>query len=256
MLKQKLLETGYFIDNSYLDSYIELVNNNVSTEYQSFVTQSHHIVPISYFKRRNLDVDNSSQNRVTLRFKDHVIAHYLLYFCSLDRFDRYSNMCAINHLCGLSKYRHIDFDIDALELDKIQEMYTKSRKHFAEQMKGKFCGELNPARRPEVKAKISAAKKGHSVSDETRRLISIGNKGKKRKPYNYTESGYNSLVQSMLGDKNPSKREDIRKLNSIAHKGKIRVTNGVKNKTISPEELDLYIAKGYKRGLIQHLNKQ
>lgn len=256
MLKLQLLDTGYFIDNSYLDDYVQLISSNATTQYESFVTQSHHIIPTSYFKRRHIAVDNSAHNRVTLKFKDHIIAHYLLYFCSIDKFDQYSNMCAINHLCGFAKERSIDFDISTLQLDKIQQMYSESRKHFVQQMTGRFCGDLNPARRLEVRAKISAAKKGHLVSDETRRLISLKNKGKKRKPYNYTDLGYSNLVQSKLGDKNPAKREDVRKLNSEAHKGKIRVTNGVENKTISPQQFEEYIAKGYWRGLIQHLNKQ
>jgi hypothetical protein len=47
-LKQKLLSTNYFIDNNYLDQYVELVSQ--PTEKAAFKTQSHHIIPKTYFK--------------------------------------------------------------------------------------------------------------------------------------------------------------------------------------------------------------
>lgn len=45
-LKNKLLETGIFIDNEWLDKYVELVVSNQGTSYTRFKTQNHHIIPV------------------------------------------------------------------------------------------------------------------------------------------------------------------------------------------------------------------
>ena len=49
----------------------------------------------------------------------------------------------------------------------------------SESMKGKMVGDKNPARQPEVRAKISAARKGHEVTPETREKLSKANIGRK-----------------------------------------------------------------------------
>lgn len=59
--KTQLLNTGYFVDNNYLDSYLELINASKSNQcYQ----EKHHIINEAYFKKLNLPVDNSELNTV------------------------------------------------------------------------------------------------------------------------------------------------------------------------------------------------
>ena len=89
-LKQKLINTGYFIDNEYLDKYLDLIYNHEvdSTHY----SENHHVIPVALYKLNNdgcsrrkaekfakVDLDNFE---VLLLYKDHCLAHYLLYFCT------------------------------------------------------------------------------------------------------------------------------------------------------------------------------
>lgn len=81
-LKYKLLETGLFIDNNYLDKYVQHVltqNQLVHVNYQS---EKHHIIPRCYFVELHKPVDNSSENIVDLMRSDHCIAHVLLSLCA------------------------------------------------------------------------------------------------------------------------------------------------------------------------------
>ena len=49
----------------------------------------------------------------------------------------------------------------------------------SEIMKGKLVGDKNPSKRPEVREKISAARKGHEVTPETREKLAKANIGRK-----------------------------------------------------------------------------
>lgn len=198
--KLDLIKTGYFIDNEYLDRYVKLLFENVHTSYQRNKTNEHHIITVSYFKHRNIEVDNTEDNKVTLLFKDHVLAHYYLYLCTLNEEDKYSNACALNQLTGLSKRRGISFNIDDLSLPDLQKIYEESKRHFTESMRGRFVGDKNPAKRPEVRKKISEAKNGHPVTPETnnRRAIEAmrkANIGSDKS--SLTSEGYKSIVISM-----------------------------------------------------------
>lgn len=244
-IAQFLLSTSYFIQNEYFDKYVDLINSNLYTEKQKFKTNSHHIIPVSYFKHRNLEVDNSNNNKINLLFKDHVLAHYYLYFCSSTGIDKYSNLCAIKHLCGLCKSKNIQFNIDDLNLDNLQQMYEEGKQYFSDMMKGRLCGDKNPAKRPEVGRKISDARKGHPVNLETRRAIEAMRKANTGSDKSrFTEQGYRNLVEKMkkkYAMQNPETVEKMRK--SVT--GLRRVTNGVENKTIKPELLQEYIDKGF-----------
>ena len=71
-LKDKLLRTDLFVDNSYLDQYIQLVY-----EYKTDAayTEIHHILQRNYYKYTNQQLDNSKSNTVRLAYKDHCKAH-------------------------------------------------------------------------------------------------------------------------------------------------------------------------------------
>ena len=123
--KETLLKTGYFVDNEYLDMYVDLIYKNKDTSYVRNATNNHHIIPKSYYKRLKKPINNSSENIVTVLFKDHVLAHYYLYLCTLNEEDKYSNACVLNHLTGLSKRRGINFNIDDLSLTELQKYMKK-----------------------------------------------------------------------------------------------------------------------------------
>ena len=80
-LKQKLLNTGLFLNNKYLDEYLNLMlKNNTNVGY----VEKHHILQRSYFKKNKLPIDNSDSNIANLSYRDHCKAHWLLYFCTVD----------------------------------------------------------------------------------------------------------------------------------------------------------------------------
>ena len=104
-VKAKLLELGY-IDNEYLDKYLELLEQNLTTPKNSRSTQAHHVIPTRDFKENSthykdrgngycwqmtvnkaeLDKDNF---RINLLYKDHLRAHNLLALCrDLDEIQR------------------------------------------------------------------------------------------------------------------------------------------------------------------------
>ena len=71
-LKQKLLNTGLFLDNKYLDEYLNLMlKNNTNVGY----VEKHHILQRSYFKKNKLPIDNSDSNIANLSYRDHCKAH-------------------------------------------------------------------------------------------------------------------------------------------------------------------------------------
>lgn len=84
MTKEKLLATNCFIDNEYLDQYLELVNSSTTG------TEVHHILPRSYFKELEIKIDNSDDNLVKLSFADHCKAHWLLYYCTIGKLKKAS----------------------------------------------------------------------------------------------------------------------------------------------------------------------
>lgn len=89
-LRQKLLNTGLFIDNAYLEDYLNLVLNY--NQPRNCYTEKHHIIQVAYYKHlykcksreeaekwAELDQDNACIN---LLYMDHCKAHWLLYFCT------------------------------------------------------------------------------------------------------------------------------------------------------------------------------
>lgn len=82
-LKDRLLDTKYFIENTYLEEYLMLVRTNKNTK-SNYNTQSHHIIPKGYFKTLMVPIDNSEKNLVNLLYKDHIRAHWLLFNCTVD----------------------------------------------------------------------------------------------------------------------------------------------------------------------------
>ena len=52
-LKRKLLESNLVENSSYLDKYVEVIMRNIQTAAEKFRTQSHHIIPTSFFREYN-----------------------------------------------------------------------------------------------------------------------------------------------------------------------------------------------------------
>lgn len=101
-LKSRLLSHEGFIDNEHLDSYVRLVERNRRTLKRSRSTNLHHVVPRSWYKLHNQEVDNSLPNLVNLQYRDHVLAHYYLCLCTAEQL-KYANELALLLLISRKK---------------------------------------------------------------------------------------------------------------------------------------------------------
>lgn len=118
------------LDQSAFDEYLELVSKPDDVEY----TEKHHICPRSMYPEYN----KCDWNIVKLSYYNHVRAHYLL----------------------ARMYENQEMNW-AYSLMMLVEAEDKQRHLFSRA----FCGENNPAKRSEVREKISKAKTGISRPD-------------------------------------------------------------------------------------------
>lgn len=128
-LKTRLLNTGVFVDNEYLDKYIDVVATNALTSRTVYSMQRHHILPVAYFKKLQLPVDNSDSNLVLLAYKDHVLAHYYLTFCTVDWL-RGKTASAFMLLTALTDYNN-EREL-VLDLPRLEELYQYGLQNRAE----------------------------------------------------------------------------------------------------------------------------
>ena len=128
-VKQTLLNHNGFIDNEYLDLYCRLVERNVRTQIRHGVTNSHHIIPKSWFKLNKQTVDNTQSNLVNLVYREHVLAHYYLCLCTTDEL-QFANELALMCLLNRKKLNVVDKQlVMGLPLyNNIYEHYKQLRK--------------------------------------------------------------------------------------------------------------------------------
>ena len=126
MTKQELLKTNYFIDNEYLDQYLELIKMNSDAKY----LERHHILPKAYYRLKSLKVDNTKNNIIKLSFANHCKAHWLLYFCTKDEL-KYANQTAFAIMIN-SLVKHIkDYtETDFTELQKLKDLLVCDSNSF------------------------------------------------------------------------------------------------------------------------------
>lgn len=244
-LKQLLLNYKLVVDNEYLDQYILLVKNNRTTPKEKFKTQRHHIIPVAYYQHKYslsgrkealLYAKQDSANfEINLKFKDHLLAHYLLCLCAKDDWFKFSNSNMLsftlpnftkvdfnsaeflNSLDNFQaiyefacKYKQNDPQIKKNRADGLRKAWAKKSKAEKEQIGNKISktlsGRKKQAMKAESKQKISDALLGHSVSESTKAKI------------------------------------------SITHKNKIYINKNGKAKTIDPQQLQTYLAAGWLLG--------
>lgn len=114
MTKQELLDTGYFIDNEYLDQYLLLVRENDTTKY----TEKHHILQRAYFKLINKSCDNSASNLVKLSYFNHCKAHFLLANCTIAEL-RHNNLATLRLMTASKRAKFNYLSEEELQTVKI-----------------------------------------------------------------------------------------------------------------------------------------
>jgi hypothetical protein len=101
-LKETLLSLEGFTDNEYLDKYVRLIERNSRSSPSKVNINKHHIIPKSWFKLNNCEVNNDPSNLVTLTYREHVLAHYYLCLCTVNKL-QYANELAL--MCLISRKR-------------------------------------------------------------------------------------------------------------------------------------------------------
>lgn len=100
MLKQYILNTNAVADNVFLDKYVKIVSKPYLGTKPS---HNHHIIPKSYYRHNNLEVDNTASNLVRLTVKNHILAHYYLAKCSKQSYFKLSNIWSVCYMLRLNK---------------------------------------------------------------------------------------------------------------------------------------------------------
>lgn len=228
MIKDKLLSTKLFINNQYLDLYVELIKNNLFRKKQKFITQRHHIIPVSFFKIYNIKGKDSKENLVNLLYKDHILAHYYLALCLKESELRYKMIYAINFILGRAKQNKLDMEDlrnFVLNLDKYQKMYEESKKFLADKIKG-----TTRVTSAETKKKIGKANSGRIYINKDGIVKTIS-----------SDELENYLLDNWKkGNPNSQKRKQTT--------GYIIVHLGDVQKYIPPNEIEQYLDEGWERG--------
>ena len=250
-----------------------MIENNKETKREKFKTQKHHIIPKYYYRQVNLEIDNSANNLINLLYKDHILAHYYLYFCSKNKKYKFSNQCALEHILG-NYTSDTELRNFAENLNNYQVLYEESIKYRSEIMRNRVISDVTrqkiseankgKKRSQEIKDKLSIAHKGISlpksqetrdklskahkgkkVSDETRKKISLAGKGRTspNKGKIFSREYRNKLSLAHVGHKDS---DETKKRKSEALKGKalntVYINNGYITKRIDKNDLNYYLS--------------
>ena len=134
MIWNKLLSTNLFQNNEYFKAYKDIIVNDMQPEGVQGC-QIHHIIPRCVFKFLKLETDESTQNKVQLLYKDHLRAHYYLYWACTNSKLKHSLASAFSLI-----YTNRDFseDIELLDLTEIQKLYEEFITTRSVEYKGRY----------------------------------------------------------------------------------------------------------------------
>lgn len=157
-IKQRLLDTGQFINNDALDSYVNLIQRNATQERITGQTDKHHILPESLFASRGLAENNSKNCLVNLFFADHILAHYYLWLAAkADSEQRYFNAAAVQLLT-----RRVLPETKQQLIDSLPE-YQVLRENYIQLVQEHMTGREVSV---DTKQKISKRRRGVPLSEE------------------------------------------------------------------------------------------
>ena len=233
-LKTWLLQHDLVEENDYLEKYLNLLQLNLNTKVEKYVTQAHHAIPVVYYKQTSaLKQDNRNRRKyeamaaadennfiVNLKYSDHLLAHCYLALCAKPDWFKFANA---NMITVVSKHTNLEAFAKTEDLEAYQEAYTlscklKANKHLTEEHKRKIAASHN--RSAEYSRKISEA--------NSRRV--------------WTEASKKKLSESI---KNSEKCIKSRYGRPSHVKGKFWMTNGTNLLRVSKDEIQTYLQMGY-----------
>ena len=231
--KEQLLHTGYVEDNEYLDLYVDLINNNLSTKCEKFKTQQHHSIPCACYPSRSEANKDKENVIVNLMFKDHVLAHYYLCLCAKATQFKYKMIAAIEFTLGKSRnLTNQDIVLALKDWLMNDEAFQATYEEYAKVRYERLST-------PEAREKARQALLGHTTSEETRSKISIANKGR-----TLSQATKAKLSEAHKGKTAWNKGKPS---NIIGRKGiYYPATNEIKY--VLPEQLEEYLVLGWTEG--------
>ncbi len=242
-IKSSLLETGLFIDNEYLDKYVELIVSNKNTPKISNVTFSHHIIPVYVYKLLCQPVDNTRLNRVNLSYTNHMLAHFYLAKCASTNEGFYANACALFYIFPKLPTQ----DSELIEkMIPIEEIEVKRRRLQSERSSGRIV-------LPSTRQKISEANK-LKFGNDTYKYVKKGDvvtKVPSSKFQQFIDEGWEPGTNRnyTAWNKGITASDEMRKRFSEAKKGRVWITHPTKgDKLTSKEEATLLESQGWIRG--------
>lgn len=220
---------NYYINNPDISSeqYNKLIdsakNRGLDKTTLKGYYEKHHIIP------RCLSGSNDDSNLVLLTYKEHILAHFLLYALNQDNKKLFF---AFSLLVELKDNYNSELSIDLIALDNIKSKRSTFMK-----------GENNPMKNPEIAAKVSKIKseqpgffKGKHHSEKTKQVLrektlSLGFVGEKHPMYGkkHSEETRKKISDKLKGKNHPLFGKHL----SEDRKNKLSVSRC--KKVISPE---------------------
>ena len=162
-----------FDDSS--DSYYKLIDLLSSVETTDCKKESgfevHHIIPRSYFQKKEIDIDNSENNLIKLTPSQHYMAHFYMSRCAKKIIKR-SMVYALFLMTQTATKRKCEFTAEQFSV-----MYEEARNNFVELQK-MDCALLHISREVRI-AGLKKAMQKRSKNEAYREYLSqrmIGNK--------------------------------------------------------------------------------
>jgi hypothetical protein len=188
---------------NYLKVYCNLIRKAENRVPPEGYTEKHHTFPKSIFGKNN--------RVVVLTAREHYISHCLLMKAFIKRYGVDSNktkkmIYALWCMSNKSKYSN-------------SHIYESLRKQVVKL----YTGENNPAKRPEIRQKISQANLGRIHTEETRKNMSKARKGRKLSPR--SEETKEKIRIGNTGNKHSQETKD-------------KLSKFNKNKKLSQEQRD------------------
>lgn len=176
-LKNKILSTGVFEDNEFLDKYCELIISNQDSLKIANVTDTHHIIPKSYYSFANLKIDNTEENLVHLTYSNHIMAHYYLCLFTSDGTLKSKMVYAFMMMTHTRKLPETEQEL-LQNLDQYKNLHNEWTNLLYLKMKNNQYAKGNILSE-ETRQKMGASRMGRPTRDETRDKLSKSASGSK-----------------------------------------------------------------------------
>lgn len=164
--------------DNLISTRLEIKSYRIKQKKQGVYFEGHHIIPKCKGGTGNSNRPKNNPNIVLLTSREHFLAHWLLWRIYGDRqmaLAFHKMMSSTNNIKRITSSRGYEESREAFRLTNIGNQYglgktkvisEEQKKKQSEKMKGRYIGELNPSKRPEVRKKISEKLKGVKKTED------------------------------------------------------------------------------------------